>query len=74
MILRSISVVSNCPLVLQRVQLLAAGLGVDLLDRLALLEEDAVHPDVGADVHDVVVDEVALADGLLVVVAVDHVR
>ena len=61
------------PLVLQLVQLLAAGLGIDLLDALALLQEDAVHADVGPDAHDVVVHEVALADRPVVVVAEDHV-
>ena len=44
------------PLVFEEVELLAAGLGVDLLDLLAFLEEDAVHPHVGVDLHDVVVD------------------
>ena len=46
---------------------------VDLVDLLALVEEHAVHADVAVDAHDVVVDEVALADGALVVVAVDQV-
>ncbi len=55
MILRSISVGVEVPLVFQRVQPLAAGLGIDLLDAVALPQEDAVHPDLGADLHDVVV-------------------
>ena len=48
-------------LVLELVERLDAGLRVDLLDLLAFFEEHAVHADVRAD-HDVVVDEVALAD------------
>ena len=37
------------------------------------MQEDAVHADVRLDADDVVVDEVALADGPLVLVAVDDV-
>ena len=37
------------------------------------LRKTPVHADVGLDRHDVVVDEVALADGALVLVAVDDV-
>ena len=60
-------------LVLQQVQLLDAGLGSTTLDLLALLEEDAVHADVRLDADHVVVDQVALADGPVVLVAVDDV-
>ena len=73
MTLRSISVGVELPLVLQLVELLAAGLGVDHADLLAFLQEDAVHADVRLDRHRVVIDEVALADGPLVLVAVDDV-
>ena len=60
-------------LVFEEVELLVAGLRVDLVDLLAFVEEDAVDPDVRADLHHVVVDEVAVADRVLVVVAVREV-
>lgn len=57
------------PLVLQQVELAHACLRVDLVDLLALLQEDAVHADVRAHPHHVVVDQVALADSPVVLVA-----
>ena len=61
------------PLVLQVVELFGPRLGIDHADQLALLEENALHADVRADLHGVVIDQVALADGAGVFVAVDHV-
>ena len=59
------------PLVLEQVELFACQSRVDDADLLALLQEDAVHADIGVDGDHVVVDEVALAHGPLVLVAVD---
>ena len=53
-------------LVVEEVELLVAGLRVDLVDLLAFVEEYAVDADVRADLHHVVVDEVAVADRVLV--------
>ena len=60
-------------LVFQQVELLGAGHGVNDAHLLAFVEEDAVHPHVRANGHDVVVHEETLADGPLVVVAIDDV-
>ena len=60
-------------LVLEGVAPAPAVLHVDDLDRVARLEEEAVHADARADRHNVVVDQVALADGALVLVPVDDV-
>ena len=61
------------PLVLQQVELLAAGLGVDQLDCSPSLRKTPFMRTSDLIVDDVVVDEVALADGPLVLVAVDEV-
>ena len=73
MIFCSISAAANSRSSSSRSSSAAAGLRVDLVDLVALLQEDAVHPHVRLDTHDVVVDEVALADRPLVLVAVDEV-
>src|SRR5690606_29845642 len=56
-------------LVLEQVELPRACLGVDLVNLLALAKEDAVDANVGADLHHVVVNEVARTDRALVFVA-----
>ena len=55
------------------VELFGPGLGIGHADELALLEEEALHTDVRADLHGIVIDQKALADGSGVFVAVDHV-
>jgi hypothetical protein len=60
-------------LILQPVELLAAGLRINQADLFALLQEDAGHANVRLDGDGVEIDQIALTDGPLVLVAVDHV-
>ncbi len=60
-------------LIFEKVELLRARLGVDLVDLLPFLEEHAVHANVGLDPDRVVVDQMALAYGAVVLVAVDEI-
>src|SRR5262249_46057397 len=61
------------PLILQLVELLKACLGVDDAHAFPFFEEHALHPDVGLDRDDVVVDEISLAHRPRVLVPIDDV-
>ena len=73
MTLRSTSWASNLRSSSSRSSCSAPVAAIDQPHLLAFLEEDALEPDVGVDLHHVVIDQEALADGPLVLVAEDDV-